>query len=30
MLWNWKTIKTPVPDYVEVILKGERKARKSS
>jgi hypothetical protein len=26
---NWKTGKTPVPEYVEVILEGEVKARKS-
>jgi hypothetical protein len=29
-LWNWKTGKTPVPEYVEVILISERKARKSA
>jgi hypothetical protein len=26
-LWNWKTGKTPVPEHVEVILEGERRAR---
>jgi hypothetical protein len=28
-LYNWKTGKTLVPEYVEVILAGERKARKA-
>jgi hypothetical protein len=29
-LWNWKTGKTTVPEYVDVILAKERKARKSA
>ncbi|MFO0892066.1 MAG: hypothetical protein U0790_23380 [Isosphaeraceae bacterium] len=24
-LWNWKTGKTPVPEFIEVILTGEAK-----
>jgi hypothetical protein len=29
-LWNWKTGNSPVPEHVELILEGERKARKSA
>lgn len=29
-LYNWKTGNSPVPEFVEVILEGERSARKSA
>ncbi|HEV3167529.1 MAG TPA: hypothetical protein VGZ22_26210, partial [Isosphaeraceae bacterium] len=29
-LWNWKKGAKPVPEYVELILLNERKARKSA
>jgi hypothetical protein len=29
-LWNWKTGKSPVPEYIEKILLEEKRARKSA
>jgi hypothetical protein len=29
-LWNWKTGKSPVPEYIEKILMDEQRARRSA